>query len=583
VKGPSSPPAARLAAWLLLALTATLFFYRVDELPLPHGDERSFLDVPFRFANFGDLRYPVFMSESFGADDLRPYPPITALALRSVAVKTVGFSARNSRLVSGILILIVILASVWWLRSCFDVSPSLLALVMAPIAFAPVVILAARSTRLEQETFFFGAASALLLVSGGKLGLTRSTIVLLFAGVLAAVAAGMHPFGVVYGGLAAIALVAARRPKDLMIWMGGAAIGALPTIWWMAQKGRSLVEFAAANGAMYQAREKDLSAWLAQFSSVSWLRPLGLSESVLARLAAVQHSAFSDYIAFPVEPGVFSLLLRALFWVEAAFVARFLFLHLRARRAENEGAAFLALLGLGFLAFTFSYVPNTTYGLYGGFHVHLAFAAACLAGTRRKTSGHGPLAIVGAAYVAFGLLSAGRLIQAPPTPTLDDELRAIAQVARAAGIRPEDTVMTSTETWAAAGSRNTSLLERVQYGLGRSTHDALVYRRSYVEFYLGAGLPSRADQRAEAVRIRTAALSRTLDGLHLSGLLILNDAQKDAVYFFRRSGSDTTTVASIDPARVVALRSVRRNGEGVSGPGVDCDTQALPLCVFRER
>jgi len=143
--------------------------------------------------------------------------------------------------------------------------------------------------------------------------------------------------------------------------------------------------------------------------------------------------------------------------------------------------------------------------------------------------------------------------------------------------------MTSTETWAAAGSRNTSLLERVQYGLGRSTHDALVYRRSYVEFYLGAGLPSRADQRAEAVRIRTAALSRTLDGLHLSGLLILNDAQKDAVYFFRRSGSDTTTVASIDPARVVALRSVRRNGEGVSGPGVDCDTQALPLCVFRER
>ena len=68
VKGPSSPPAALLAALLLLALTATLFFYRVDELPLPHGDERSFLAVPFRFANFGDLRYPVFMSESFGRD-----------------------------------------------------------------------------------------------------------------------------------------------------------------------------------------------------------------------------------------------------------------------------------------------------------------------------------------------------------------------------------------------------------------------------------------------------------------------------------------------------------------------------------
>jgi hypothetical protein len=568
-------------AGLLLALVAVLYFYRADELPRPHGDERAFLNVPFRFANFGDLRYPVFMSESFGAADLRPYPPITALALRSLVVRTAGFSARNSRLVSGVLVLIVVLAAAWWLSSSGDRSPPLLALALAPIALAPVVIIAARSTRLEQETFFFGACSALLLASGGRAGLTRSTPALAAAGVLAAIAAGMHPFGVVYGGLGAIALVATRRPKDLAIWISGAVVGALPTVWWMGQKGRSLIDFAAANGAMYQAREKDLTAWLAQFPSVAWLQPLGLPESVLARVAAVQHGAFSEYIGFPVEPGGWSLALYTLFWVEAAWVARFLFLHLRARRPENDGTAFLGLMALGFLAFTFSYVPNTTYGLYAGFHIHLAFAAVCLAESASLRTTRLLMPLVGLVYVAFGLLSAGRLVQAPKTPSLDEELTAIGRMARASGIRSEDTVMTSTETWIAAGSRNTSLLERIQYGLGSGAHDALVYRRSYVSFYLGAGLPADPDLKASAVRVRAAAMSKALTGMTLSGLLILDHAQKDAIYFFRRPSANKVLVASIDPALPFPARAVGQVGDG-SAPLLECDSEPLPLCTFHE-
>lgn len=583
MKDPFPRPVSRLIAALFGLLVVFLYFYRADELPRPHGDERAFLDVPYRFANFGDLRYPVFMSESFGSAELRPYPPITALALRSVAVRTIGFSARNSRYVSGALVLMVVLSAGLWLRSRFLVPWPPLTLILAPLALAPVVVIAARSTRLEQETFFFGAISALLLAGGAPPGLTSRPLRLGAAGMFAAIAAGMHPFGVVYGGLAAIALVAARRPKDLTRWIGGAVAGALPTVWWMFEKRDSLAAFAAANGAMYQARERDLTSWLAQFASVSWLQPLGLPETVMARLAAVQHSAFSEYVGFPVEPGAFGLLLRLLFWMEAAFVARFLLRHLRSRRAENDGVAWLALLGLGFLLFAFAYVPNTTYGLYGAFHVHLAFAAVCLAEAGgRPAWKQRRLAAVSLSFIAFGLVSAVRLAAAPAVLTLDDELGAMGKVARAAGIRPEDTVMTSTETWVAAGSRNTSLLERVQYGLGAAPHDAVAYRRSYVEFYLGAGLPADPRLQSETRRARAAALSRVLEGLTLSGLLIFDGAQKDAVYFFRRGGSGGVSVASLDPARPMPLRVVPRGGGGVEGPRVDCDTQPLPLCTFHE-
>jgi hypothetical protein len=582
VKGAFSRSSSPWIAGLFVALVLLLFFHRVDELPLPHGDEQSFLDVPYRFATFGDLRYPVFMSESFGAADLRPYPPIAALTLRSVAVKAVGFSARNSRYVSGVLIFTVLVGAFVWLRRRFDLPWPTAALLLAPAAFAPVVLIAARNTRLEQEAFFFGALSALLLTSGGKSGLIRSPSALILAGALAALAAGVHPFGVVYGGVAAISLILARRPRDFGFWLAGAVVGALPTVWWMAAKRHDLGAFTAANAAIYRAREKDLSSWLAQFPNVSWLRSLDLPESVMARLASVQHSSFSDYLGFPAEPGAFSLLLRVLFWLEVLAIAYFILRHARTRRIEDHGVAGLAALSLGFLVFNFLYVPNTTYGLYGAFHVHLAFVAVVLcARAERPRPSLVALALVTSTSIAFGLLCAGRLISASAKPTLDGELEAMAAMAPAAGLREGDTVMTSTESWVAAGPRNVSLLERLQYGLGNEPHNALVYRRGNVAFYLGSGLPVDPRLRAEAERARIAALSKALEGLQLTGLLIINESLDDAVYFFRRGESEGIAVASIDAARPMPLRVVRR-GE-TSGPRVQCDAQTLPLCVFHER
>jgi hypothetical protein len=110
-----------------------------------------------------------------------------------------------------------------------------------------------------------------------------------------------------------------------------------------------------------------------------------------------------------------------------------------------------------------------------------------------------------------------------------------------------------------------------------------VYRRSYVDFYLGAGLPVEPGRKDEARRARTAALSRVLEGLTLSGLLILDEGQNDAVYYFRRGGSDGVAVASMDPARPRPFTRVPLGGEGVEGPRVACDTAPLPLCTLHER
>ena len=142
-----------------LSLVGLLFLYRAPELPLADVDERSFLDIPYRFATFGDLRYPVFIAEAFGGEEVRPYPPINSFALRSAALRLVGFSASRSRYFSAGLLLLVLFASSLWLRSRFVIDWPMAILALTPAALAPVMILAARTTRHEQETFFFGALS----------------------------------------------------------------------------------------------------------------------------------------------------------------------------------------------------------------------------------------------------------------------------------------------------------------------------------------------------------------------------------------------------------------------------------------
>ena len=56
MKDPFPRAASRLIGVLLAALIAFLFFYRADELPRPHGDERAFLDVPY--VPLGKIRQP---------------------------------------------------------------------------------------------------------------------------------------------------------------------------------------------------------------------------------------------------------------------------------------------------------------------------------------------------------------------------------------------------------------------------------------------------------------------------------------------------------------------------------------------
>jgi hypothetical protein len=406
----------------------------------------------------------------------------------------------------------------------------------------------------------------------------------MLAGGLAAFASGMHPFGTVYAVLAMVALLVTGGLGGLRPWLGGAAVGAASTIWWFWAQGGNLAASMAAVGKIYGYRQEELVNKLSGFSSVAWLTLSGLPDAVTARLASLQHCSFDDHDGLPLEPGALSLLLRLLFWAEALFVAHFLFRHLKSPRVEDRGSAWLAFLGLGFLAFTFAYVPNTTYGLYGSFHIHLAFAAACLA--RRNA----PAAFAWRAFpvltvvlLSVGVASAERLVAAPPVMTLDRELTAIAEMARVSGIRPESNVMTSMETWIAAGARNPSLFELVTFGTGTTSPDALVYRRDHLEFFMATALPESPEQRARVREERKAIVAKAHAGLRLAGWLLLDEKQRHVAYFFRREAPRGVIVWSIDPNRIIPLQAVAYGGDAALGPRVDCDQQAVPLCSFHER
>lgn len=574
----------RLGALLGLGLVASLFLYRAPELPQADVDERSFLDIPYRFATFGDLRYPVFIAEAFGGQDVRPYPPINSFALRSVALRVSGFSVSKSRYFSAALMLLVLFAAGLWLRSRFGIDWPQAIAALLPAALAPVMILAARTMRHEQETLFFGTLSALLLGGGGVQGLTSSPRRLAVAGGLAAFASGMHPFGSVYSVLALIALLATPGRGRLLPWLGGAAVGASSTIWWFWAVGKNLPASMAVIGTAYKWREAELVAKLSQFSSVAWLRLSGLPDAMTARFASLQYCAFDDHDGLPLDPAVLGLPLRFLFWAEVLLVAHFLFSHLKSRRAEDDGSAWLAFLSLGFLAFTLVYVPNTTYGLYGSFHIHLAFAAACLARRNSPTLfGWPALRALAVISLAVGVASAERLVAAPRVVTLDRELTAMAEVARASGIRPESVVMTSMETWVTAGARNTSLFELITFGTGAATPDALVYRPDHVEFFMATALPSAPERRAKVTEERKAVVARAHAGLHLAGWLLLDEAQGYAVHFFRRGEPRGVSVSSLDPNRIIPLQTVAYGSDPALGPRVACDQRAVPICVFHER
>ncbi len=576
--------ATRVAALLGLGLIGWLFLFRGSELPEADVDERSFLDMPYRFATFGDLRYPAFIAEAFGGESVRPYPPINSFALRGVALRLTGFSASRSRHFSAGLMLFVLFAAGLWLRSRFAVEWPLAVLALLPAALAPVIILAARTTRHEQETLFCGALSALLLANGGLHGLNSRPRQLMLAGGLAAFASGMHPFGTVYVILAIVAILATAGPRGLLPWLGGAAIGAASTIWWFLAQGRNLAASMAAVGTIYRYRQDELVNKLSGFPSVAWLGLAGLPDSVMARLASLQYCSFDDHDGLPLEPGALSLLLRFLFWTEALFVAHFLFRHLKRPRVENHGSAWLALLGLGFLVFTFAYVPNTTYGLYGSFHIHLAFAAACLAGRNApRAFAWRAFPLLTLVILSVGVAGAERLVAAPPVMTLDRELAAIAEMARASGIRPESRVMTSMETWIAAGARNPSLFELVTFGTGTTSPDALVYRRDHLEFFMATALPDTPEKRARAREERKAKVAKAHAGLRLAGWLLLDEKQGRVAYFFRRDAPRGVVVRSIDPDRIIPQRLVAYGSDPALGPRVDCDEQAVPLCSFHER
>jgi hypothetical protein len=82
---------------------------------------------------------------------------------------------------------------------------------------------------------------------------------------------------------------------------------------------------------------------------------------------------------------------------------------------------------------------------------------------------------------------------------------------------------------------------------------------------------------------RKALVAKVHAGLRLAGWLLIDEERGKVVYFFRRGEPRGVSVSSIDPNRIIPLQTVAYGSDAALGPRVDCDTQAVPLCVFHER
>ncbi|HZU35260.1 MAG TPA: hypothetical protein VFA18_05110, partial [Gemmataceae bacterium] len=488
----SAPYALPGLAVMLLAWT---YFAGVKYWPQRTGDESSLLDIPYRFCQFHDFRYPATWSQSFGSDQVRKYPPISAFLLRDIYHGVVGFSALSSRIFSGLLILSVLL-STFLLFQRFVCRPggSWVFLFLCQLGLTPVLIYNARTTRFEQEVFFLGAwgcigLPCLMSSISSRVG---QGVCWVLVGISLALAATSHPFGVVFllvgvcwyfwcmrreGGLDH--LTGWRRLGFLGT---GLVLGLLPTALWLGSDLVNTVRFTRALSAIYAAREPDMVAYLAALPPWHWLTrfaPLHWA----ARLNALDTAAYLENSGYPVANYRFKVLVHGWFYVQLVVVMGYFFYSL-SRRFRN-GTAWTHLpvwLAVGFVGCMVLYTPpNTTYNLYPAFFVSLAFVVIVwslwcerwrLSAAGRATAVTALGCLIGstlllAHYAAVHAVQLAHRLKPDGEPAicLDQEFRALRSMAsRLALDRPGATVYTSTESWIAAGRDNRALLESAVLG-----------------------------------------------------------------------------------------------------------------------
>ncbi|MBM3996283.1 MAG: hypothetical protein FJ303_19335 [Planctomycetes bacterium] len=555
-----------LLACVLLSFLAWSYLFLVQDFPYPHGDEIGLLNLPYRYAEFGDTRYPNHWSETFGSDTVRRYPPIAAFTLRNAYHALVGFSPVSSRVLSALMMLAVVAGGIVFLSRLPELGCWQRLLVLCQLGLTPVMIYTARSVRFEQEILFAGWMGAVVLPALVPAVGSAWLRALLWsaAGASLGLAGSSHPFGLVFGvvGLWLIVFANYWHEQDgFSLWhrLGlvglGLILAGIPTFHWIFSDWETFRAFSQAHAKLYAGRTGELIDWYASVPPWNGLRGI-LPDSMVAHLTVLHQTAYEDFYNYPVPDYRFRVVLEAIFYVQLGLLGAYL-VYSAWRRFQNANPwVHLAVwLAAAFLAFGLWYTPIHTYKIYTSFFVNFSSALIAwrLADYARDSSW--PRAVVVALIVlasvpALGLLHyagchARHLVKCYRHNThthiaLDVEFAALAQMADRLDLRRDDRkVYAHVESWIATGKHTLSLWESAREEFVRVANDSdgVVFKNINVGLYMRH--QSRDSSERTAKRHRQLEQMRTLLApMRLAGI-VLNDFDASASYSFyvRSSGA----------------------------------------------
>ncbi len=547
-----------LAVWTAVTLAALLilvgfiYLYQIDEYPQYDYDEAGFLNIPYRFANFGKWDYPVHVQQAFDSQELRKYPPLGAFALRSIYHRLVGFSPLKSRVLSAFMIWSALLLAGIILPLRLGLSTRCLILLPLALGLAPPVIMAARTVRFEQEILWLGVAAllALPLVLNRWKDSALVKPVWFLCGVLSGWAGVSHPWGMVFPAVLIFSLI--WQHKGWQQWDGlgfwprafalalGMALPAGLTLAAIIWQWHQFTGYATMMGQIYSAREIQLVQWFLE--RAGWLKDF-LPPNWAAHVQELELSAFFAYLPYPWKR-LFVWLFALETVVILVYALHSLFVHFERARVFIFTAVWLVVF---LLACNFIYSPNSNYYLYLGFTVPLAFGLISLNYwcRRRQKSWETRLpAAVGMLVLAFqAALGAhfaytqvayiNRLDQSAEWATLDTSFQAVETMYRRLSLTgTEGEVLCDFMTWAGAPRDHGSLLEKIVFALGELPRkvEGVVLETGFFGPTLYS-FPS-ADKNNTVDR-RLTRLEQLLKDTRLAGL-VLQPLSNDAVFFYRR-------------------------------------------------
>lgn len=519
---------AYLGAALLAAAILWLVTWKLALYPAYHGDEVGFLLIPYRFAEFGDMRYPLLFADSFNADFWRKYPPPSALLLTSLVQGAIGFSAYGARLLSvaymaGAVALPV--AILWRLG-----RPALAMLALVTLGAHPSMVAAARGFRLEQEILFLGSLSLLCALAPLLWpGIRRAAPALWgAAGLCAGLAATSHVWGTIFPAVTLASLLLHARGwregdglgtwRRLIFFAAGLAIPALFALWSLLHDWPAVLEYTRKMGLLYAVRHQQLLDYYAPQSTI----PFGslLSKQALVALEMLNRGAFAvDHLPpLGTFAGALRLPFRIVFWIAVAFSAALIPMVWRPNvAAARLPVALLCGLGIAFVVFGLIYPPNTVYFVYATFYV----LAGSLVGLgilfpRRLSLLLSSLgAAMGAAFAGVAVVFLATAVSPSKQLGLDTRFAMLATLRDALHIRGN--AYCDTLTWMACGRDMRSVVDAVGED-GPFHPTAVVVERDVLDFFAGF-MPALSDPLA-TTHTKVARWRALTKDLALRGVLL---------------------------------------------------------------